>query len=72
MVTFVKFLMSVVGLLIAGLPTWFFLGLRSMAAPEGFWQELVFTGLGLWFLGGLQFVFFVIYIALMVSVWLTD
>ncbi|MFA6043029.1 MAG: hypothetical protein WCV85_01895 [Patescibacteria group bacterium] len=45
---------------LALIPTWFFLLLRSIANPTGFWQNIVTFGVGIWLLGGLQLIFLVV------------
>ena len=50
---------TVIVIWILGLtPTWFFLVVRFLANPDGFWQNLVLIGLGTWFLGSAQVMFF--------------
>jgi len=53
------------------IPTWIFLIVRALLDPgaEGFWAEVVVTGLGLYFLGGVQLVGIVILIAVSVALW---
>jgi hypothetical protein len=38
------------------IPMWVFLIARSALNPEGFWQKFAVFGIGIWFLGGLQFI----------------
>lgn len=46
-------------LILAGtfMPVYVFLIVRHLLAPNGFWQELVLSGLGYVFLGGWQIAF---------------
>ncbi len=57
-----KILLILVGGLIALLPTWVYLLIQHIANPQGFWQHLVMVGLGLWVLGGIQFVLLLLWI----------
>lgn len=59
-------------LVVAGLiPLWIFLIVHAMINPaaNGFWAEVVITGLGIYFLGGLQIVGVVIIIMGSVEIW---
>jgi len=49
-------------------PTWFFLIVRYLMSPEGFWQNLVLFGVAGWFLGGIQFIFVILGLAVTCSV----
>ena len=42
--------------LVALIPTWVFLLVKHFTQPEGFWQNFVVYGLGVWFLGSLQLI----------------
>ncbi len=46
---------SLLATVIALIPLWIFLGIKAIASPEGFWQNLVFVGVGAYFLLGIQF-----------------
>jgi hypothetical protein len=37
-------------------PLWVYLGVRRIASPEGFWQELVLGVVGVWFGGFVQLI----------------
>ena len=50
---FGRVVFTLVVIALALIPTWFFLFLRSIANPTGFWQNIVTFGLGIWLLGGL-------------------
>ncbi len=41
--------------LLTFIPVWVFILGRVMLQPEGFWQEIVFYGVGIYILGGIQF-----------------
>lgn len=49
-----KVCLSFVIVTIALLPTWFWLFLKNALNPEGFWQNFMIYGLGIYFLGALQ------------------
>ncbi len=57
---FGRVVFTLVVIALALIPTWFFLFLRSIANPTGFWQNIVTFGLGIWLLGGLQLIFLVV------------
>ncbi|MDP3792843.1 MAG: hypothetical protein Q8Q89_03900 [bacterium] len=65
-----SFLITVVIWAVALIPLWIFLGAKSLANPDGFWQNIVLFGLGLWVLGGIQVVLFIGGVAVTVVVWL--
>lgn len=44
----------VLGIAVAGIPTWLYLGTKYALQPEGFWQNLLVLGVGVWFLGAFQ------------------
>ena len=54
-----KILMSLLGVAVAGIPTWLYVGAKSMSNPEGFWQNIVLGGLFLYFGGTLQLILLV-------------
>ncbi len=55
---------------LAGVPTYFFLFLKSVLSPEGFWQKFLVYGVGIWFIGGVQFVLLIITVILVVKLWI--
>ena len=57
---FVKLVMSFLVVMAALMPTWFWLAIKDITNPEGFWQTFVLLGVGMWFLGGFQIVFLII------------
>lgn len=65
---FGKTLVIIIAWVVCFLPTWIFLGIRYLAAPEGFWQNIVLFGLGVWFLGGLQILGFIVAVIITLSV----
>ena len=56
MKVFLKFVFIMAFLVVTLIPTWLFLLIRHFTDPNGFWQNLVLVGLGMWFLGGIQII----------------
>jgi len=46
--------------IVMNIPAGVFLLVKHCLAPEGFWQKFVVYGLGVYFLGGVQIVFWII------------
>jgi hypothetical protein len=46
--------LSVIAVPVCLTPTWFFMGMRSLLKPEGFFAEFFVLGLGFYFLGAIQ------------------
>ncbi|MEK7089756.1 MAG: hypothetical protein AAB920_02980 [Patescibacteria group bacterium] len=62
-----SFLLFLLALVIALIPTELFFLVRHFLSPHGFWQELILGVVGLWFLGSLQFIFLVIFLFFCIS-----
>jgi hypothetical protein len=60
---------SIIALALAGIPTYIFLVAKGALNPEGFWQTFIVLGVGLWLLGGLQFMLFVGAIVFIAYIW---
>ena len=67
--TFVKHVFAGIIVILTLIPAWIFLLLKYLLNPEGFWQNLVTYGLGLFFLGSLQIVFIIFGIGLLFSLY---
>jgi len=65
---FMKWLFTIVCGAIALIPTWFWLFMKSVLNPEGFWQNFVVYGAGIFFLGFFQITLIVGYIGLLITV----
>ncbi|MDO8560790.1 MAG: hypothetical protein Q7R91_01075 [bacterium] len=65
----VKILLSVISLAIALVPVWFYLLIRYLFSPEGYWQNLILFGLFTWFLGFLQMVLLILWIVALGVIW---
>lgn len=57
-----KMLFGFGALLCALAPTWLYFLIKWAASPEGFWQNIVLLGIGLWFLGGIQVILLFLWI----------
>ena len=67
--TLVKHVFAGIIVILTLIPVWIFLLLKYLLNPEGFWQNLVTYGLGLFFLGSLQIVFIIFGIGLLFSLY---
>lgn len=65
------FLLQIIIIAIAGIPTWVWLTIRYLAEPNGFWQEAVVFGLGLYVLGAAQIGLLVIAVIISVIMWIS-
>ncbi|MBI4091009.1 MAG: hypothetical protein HY422_03215 [Candidatus Komeilibacteria bacterium] len=54
---------------IALIPFWIYLGIRVLLQPEGFWQNLVLTGIGVWLMGGIQASLFIVLLVVLYFLW---
>lgn len=54
-----KILWQMGTIIITLIPLCLWLGVRALLSPEGFWPELIITGLGFYFLGVIQLVLIV-------------
>jgi len=63
-----KIILTLGSLLVALIPLWFFLLVENLLSPEGFWQNFVVYGLGIYFLGIIQLVFLIIWIGSLIEV----
>lgn len=61
--------LSLGGLALALIPLWIWLVARWMLNPEGFWQNFVLFGVGVWLLGAVQLGLFVIWLFWLAAVW---
>lgn len=60
---------SALSLAAALIPWWIFLFFRFLLGPSGFWQNLVFYGLGFYFLGFFQLILLIVELAVLVKIW---
>ncbi len=61
--------LSLLAVLIGLIPAWVFLGVRALAEPEGFWQELALGLVGMFFLGAMQLIFLVGLAIMLAWIW---
>ncbi len=66
---FENLLISIIAPLIALIPTWIYLGTRSLLSPEGFWQNFILTGVVVYFLGVIQLILLCVLIYFLVTLW---
>ncbi len=64
-----KILWSLVVLVVGLVPVWIYLIVRLLLTPNGFWQELVLVGLGVWVLGSIQVILFIVLLILLFAIW---
>ena len=67
MKVFLKFVFIMAFLVVTLIPTWLFLLIRHFTDPNGFWQNLVLVGLGMWFLGGIQIILMFFWVGVVIS-----
>jgi hypothetical protein len=51
------------------IPTWIFLIAKHYANPEGFWQNMVLLGFGVWIGGGIQILLIIVFIVALNAIW---
>ena len=66
---FKRVLFSLIVFAIATIPFDLFLLARLFFQPEGFWQNIALTGLGIAVLGGLQVLFLILFLIITVTIW---
>lgn len=62
---FFTFIISVIGFM----PVELYLLVKYFLSPEGFWQNLVLLGIGVWFLGVIQAILFILWVLLLFVLW---
>ena len=61
--------LSLVSMILALIPIGIYFLARFIFSPEGFWQELILFGVGIWALGTLQVLFIAGWICILCSIW---
>jgi len=61
--------LSLIGIIVALIPTLIYLWTRVLISPEGFWQELMLLAISVLFLGGIQLLFIVFLLGWLCFVW---
>jgi hypothetical protein len=65
----IKLFLQVAAVIIAFLPTAGFLLIKAALGPDGFWQQFVVYGLGIYFFGALQLVLLITLVVISPSLW---
>lgn len=63
-----KLFIAAVTLVVVLGPVWFYLSVRLLMSPVGFWQNFVLLGAGLYFLGFVQLILIVLWVAFILAV----
>jgi len=58
---------TVISLVIALLPFWVYLLMKYFLNPQGFLQNIFLIGVSMWFLGGLQLIFLIFWMVMILS-----
>ena len=64
-----KLILSLVSFVLCFIPTWLYLLVKWILSPEGFWQNIILFGVGVWILGSIQVILFIIFIYLLIRIW---
>lgn len=64
----IKALMVLCTWAFAFIPTWFFLFIKTILAPVGFWQNFIVYGVGIYVLGSAQIIFILLGIFATISI----
>lgn len=67
--TFIKIMYSIIITVIGLIPLWIFLLIFFLLEPQGFWQNIITYGVGIYFLGGIQFILLFFIIFLIFKLW---
>ena len=68
----IRLLFSAVTLVIALIPLWFFLSIKALFSPEGFWQKFAVYGAGIYLFGVVQIILLITWTAILVMIWSKD
>ena len=63
-----RIFLILLGAFVAFLPTLFFFLLKGLLNPTGFWEKAFTYGFGLYLLGGLQILFWILLVGWIISV----
>ena len=69
MKTLIKLGFSVLATAVALIPLWFFLLVKTLLSPEGFWQKFVVYGTGTYLLCFIQLILCSIWILVLIAIW---
>jgi len=65
----IRLVLTAIAGVICAWPAWLYLFADSLLDPNGFWQNLVLVGFGVWFLLGAQILFLLVFIVLLIPIW---
>jgi hypothetical protein len=65
-----KWMLTILGFIFCGLPTWIMLFAKYFLNPEGFWQKFALYGIGVWLLGT-QLFFLILYSIVLFKIWVS-
>jgi len=68
----IRLIISIFSFIVALIPFWTFWGVRTLAQPEGFWQNIFVFGLGFYFGGAMQIILLIFWIVFILTVWADD
>jgi hypothetical protein len=60
---------TLLGIVVAFIPAWLYLLARVAFSPQGFWQNIVLFGFGVWILGAIQFILVIVLVFVLVAIW---
>lgn len=66
-----KLIVTVVVTVVCYFPAELYYSFKLLLKPQGFWQNFVLLGVGLWFLGAIQVVLLIVWIYLLLKNWTT-
>lgn len=61
---------SIIVIIIAPIPTLIYLAVRFLLSPEGYWQEIILLGIGVWVLGFIQIILIIILLVALYYIWI--
>jgi len=70
--TIAKVKWSLITAILMLIPTEAYCLARFILSPEGFWQEVILLGIGVWVLGILQVLFVVVFAVVLYTIWYWD
>lgn len=71
MLNIFKTICSFIVLLVALIPLWLWLYVKSELNPQGFWENFVVYGAGIWILGTLQVILLVVALIIIILIIVT-
>ena len=65
---FIKWVFGTISFVLALIPTWVVLLVYHFAHPSNFMERFAVLGAGIWFAGGIQLFFFILWLRLLVEI----